>query len=74
MLRIREITLSRKPPRKLSLLSGVKLVEEGENVEIVEFEETIEGVLESFKFHYQGQVDDVLPEWRKYQNLFRLKR
>ncbi|EAR85850.1 peptidase family M49 protein (macronuclear) [Tetrahymena thermophila SB210] len=73
MLEYRKIALDNKKPRKLSLQSHVKLVGNEENVELVNFESTFEGLIKSFTHHYEGQVDDVYTEWLKYHNEFRIK-
>jgi hypothetical protein len=48
---------------------GLKLVEN--NVEVVEFENTVDGLISSFVNHYEHDVEDVLSEWRKYHSHFR---
>lgn len=72
MLEYREIAMANKRPRKLELQNDLKLVGDNENVEIVEFDKSMDGLIESFLTHYQGKVDDVFVEWRKYAKNFRL--
>lgn len=72
MLEYREIAVANKRPRRLELQNDLRLVGENQDVEIVEFDKSMDGIIESFLTHYQGNVDDVFVEWRKYANHFRL--
>ncbi|EGR29751.1 hypothetical protein IMG5_149350 [Ichthyophthirius multifiliis] len=74
MLQIRKIAIENKQPRRLELQNDVKLIEDGQNVEYVEFNETFQGIIKSQVFHYGNKVDDVYSEWKKYANLFRLQQ
>lgn len=69
MLEIRAIAVANKLPPRLCMQVGLK--QEKDDVHVVQFEPSIEGLISSYVHHYEHNVEEVLSEWKKYSTLFR---
>lgn len=67
------IVMENRKPKRIETQDGLKLSEDGKSVELVEFGETLEGVLQSWLFHnkLKSTKDDLRREWRKYKDHFK---
>jgi len=76
MLWYRQCAIDNKKPRRLTLQSDVSINAQDEaiSVDLIEFENSIDGLIRSFVYHYQGSVEDVYAEWDKHRKSFRIQK
>ena len=73
MLKYREIVLKHQLPRRIELMDDVDLTQDQKDVKYVKFEDSIEGLIASHIYHYQGNCEDVYELWRNDIKHFKLK-
>ena len=65
-LRVRKITCDNEKPRRLELNHNLKL-DENNNVVLVEYPETVEGIIESYVDRYGTSINQAIyDQWMKY--------
>jgi len=69
-LRYRDIVMMHKRPRELEMFYDLELLENG-SVEMRGFEESFEGIIRSYVFHYKDSFEDVYHLWNERKNYFR---
>jgi len=65
MLKYREIVLKHQLPRRIELMDDVELIGENKDVQYVQFESNLEGLISSHIYHYQGNCESVFELWRQ---------
>mmetsp|Transcript_42246 Transcript_42246/g.48602 ORF Transcript_42246/g.48602 Transcript_42246/m.48602 type:complete len:84 (+) Transcript_42246:1-252(+) len=68
-LKLREIVVANKLPRKLELNNH--LYKDGETFGLKSFEKGFSGIIESFSARYGTQVDYVAALWEQYADLIK---
>ena len=72
-LRIRQVVIDRKQPRRIELQHDVEFNEKGD-IDYIKFEENFEGIIKSQIFHYRNSVEDIYSAWREYGKHFQRPR
>ena len=71
MLKIRKICVDNEKPRRFELYHNLKLSDDGKNVSVVEYPETVEGIIESNVDRFGTKLNqDIIEQWRRYDTKF----
>ena len=71
MLKIRKICVDNEKPRRFELYHNLKLSEDGKNVTVIEYPETVEGIIESNVDRFGTKFnEDIVEQWRRYDTKF----
>ena len=69
-LKIREILLANEKPRRIELYHNLK-VNEDKTISIVEYPDTVQGVIESYVDRYGSDLNkEILEQWTRYDKMF----
>lgn len=68
-MKYRELVISNKKPRRLTVQPDVKL--NGDKVEYIKYENTAYGQIDSALSHYSENVEEIIEEWEKNNQEFR---
>lgn len=69
-LKIREILLANETPRRIELYHNLK-VNEDKTISIVEYPDTVLGVIESYVDRYGSDLNkEILEQWTRYDKMF----
>ena len=69
-LKIREIVIANETPRRLELNHNLKMNDD-KTISIVEYPETVEGIIQSFVDRYGNEFNkEIIEQWTRYDNMF----